>query len=355
MKKVKIFVSALLAVSMIFALSIVSNAASTSITARADKTNVSAGDTITVTVSLNSNPGVAGVDFVLSYDSSKLQLQDVAEGSAASGFSMASANSSGSSVKGAFLNTDGSSSSSTGALAKVTFKVISDSASTSSLGISASATDGNGEGVETYASGTSIKLNSTTATTAKPTTTKPTTTKPTTTKKETTTKETESTTKIIPAETIGVKVGNTYQLRKPASMTGNIIFSSSNSAVVSVTNAGVVTTLAKGMSTIKAVSENGVTKTWVLIVADGSTLTEDETTDVTSEDETTDIPVIGDAEEITDETTTKKDREETKNKLDNSDETFRLIVGVGAAVAVLVVIVIVASMIRKRRSFADRG
>ena len=348
MKNFKKLASVLLAVAMIFALSVVANAASTSVTARANKTNVSAGDTVTVTVSLNQNPGIAGVDFELNYDSSKFELQNVTKGSAASNFDMASANSTGSSIRGAYLNSDGSSTSSTGALATVTFKVISDSASTASIGISASSTNGNGDGVETYASGTSVKIVTTTATTKPETTTK----KETTTK-ETTTKETENTTKIIPAESIGVKVGNTYQLAKPASMQGKVVFSSSNSAVVTVDNSGIIRTLAKGTVTIKAVSENGITKTWVLLVGDGSTV-EGETTDVTEEGETTEIPVIGEVEDSTEETT-KKEREESKKKLDNSDETFRLIVGVGAAVAVLVVIVIVASMIRKRRSFADRG
>ncbi len=353
MKKLKLIVSVFLAVSMIFAFCVVANAASASVVAKANKTNVSYGDTVTVTVSLSQNSGIAGVNFVLNYDSSKLQFQSVSNGSTAGNFSMGEANNSGSTIKGAYLNTNGASTTSTGSLATVKFKVISDSASSSSLTVSANGTNGNGDPVTVSTSGTTVKINPTTkATTTKPTTTKATTTRPTT---ETTTKADESTTKVISTETIAVKVGNVYQLAKPSSMQGSVIFSSSNPSVISVDSNGVIKTLSRGMSTIKAVSANGVTKTWLLIVGDGSTVDSTETTTLTDEETTTELMVIGEVDEETsaEKTTAEKtEKDETKDKLDDSDGTFKLIVGVGAVVAILVIIIVVASIIRKRRNFA---
>lgn len=352
MKKLKLVVSVFLAVSMIFAFCVVANAASASVVAKANKTNVSYGDTVTVTVSLSQNSGIAGVNFVLNYDSSKLQFQSVSNGSTAGNFSMGEANNSGSTIKGAYLNTNGASTTSTGSLATVKFKVISDSASSSSLTVSANGTNGNGDPVTISTSGTTVKINPTTkATTTKPTTTKATTTRPTT----ETTKADESTTKVISTETIAVKVGNVYQLAKPSSMQGSVIFSSSNPSVISVDSNGVIKTLSRGMSTIKAVSANGVTKTWLLIVGDGSTVDSTETTTLTDEETTTEIMVIGEVDEETsaEKTTAEKtEKDETKDKLDDSDRTFKLIVGVGAVVAILVIIIVVASIVRKRRNFA---
>lgn len=360
MKKLKSVISVLLAVSMFFAFAVVSNAAAASVTARVDKTEASKGDTVTVTVSLNSNPGIAGVDFTLNYDSSKLQLQNVSKGSVSSNFDLASANSGDSTIKGAYLNSDGTATSKTGTLATVTFKVISDSDSKASISVAANSTDGNGDAVSTSASGTSVSLKKKVTTTDSPKTTNaPKTTNPTTTKttkpSETTTVPQESTTRVIATETIAVKVGNIYQLARPSSMQGSIVFSSSNSSVVAVDNSGIVTTLSRGMSTIKAVSENGVTKTWLLIVGDDSTVQTTEVTTVEGEETTTELAVIGavDDETTTASETTTKAKEEVKDKLDNGDETFKLIVGVGVAVAILVIFVVVASMIRKRKSFAD--
>ena len=353
MKKLKLIVSVFLAVSMIFAFCVVANAASASVVAKANKTNVSYGDTVTVTVSLSQNSGIAGIKFVLNYDSSKLQFQSVSNGSTAGNFSMGEANNSGSTIKGAYLNTNGASTTATGSLATVKFKVISDSASSSSLTVSANGTNGNGDPVTVSASGTTVKINPTTkATTTRPTTTKATTTRPTT---ETTTKADESTTKVISTETIAVKVGNVYQLAKPSSMQGSVIFSSSNPSVISVDSNGVIKTLSRGMSTIKAVSANGVTKTWLLIVGDGSTVDSTETTTLTDEETTTELMVIGEVDEETsaEKTTAEKtEKDEIKDKLDDSDRTFKLIVGVGAVVAILVIIIVVASIVRKRRNFA---
>lgn len=332
------------------------------------------GDTVTVTVGLSSNNGMAGVDFQLNYDPSQLEVHSVQKGSTGEKFDMGGVNPSGSStVKGAFLNTDGETVKSSGALAVVTFKKVSNSASSSSVTVSGSGTDSKGATLSVSSSSTTVNLSSGSTTqkpttTAKPTTTKPTTTKPTTTKptttKPTTTKPTttektteettlpgETTTKIISTETIGVKKGNVYQLAKPSSMSGKIVYTSSNVSVASVTNEGVVNTLAKGMTTIKAVSENGVTKTWLLIVGDGSTV-EKESTTGDEEESTTELEVIG---SVTEAETEEETTEEAKNdnKKTENDETFRLIFGTAAAVAVLIIVIVIASMIRKRRSFVN--
>lgn len=364
MKKIKSLISVLLAVFVVFTSCVVANAASASISAYSSKTNVSSGDTITVTVSLNSNPGIAGVNFTLSYNSSHLQYVSSSIGGAGNAFGLKNANQSGSAIKGAFMNVDGSVSTSTGTLASITFKVISNVSASSPLSLSASATDSSANTVSVSASGTTLKLgSSTTSTTAKPSTTKPTTTKPTTTApttKPTTTKPTttetttegESTTKIIATETIAVTVGNSYQLAKPSSMTGKVTYSSSKTSVAKVTDGGVISTIAKGMTTITAVSENGVTKTWLLIVGDGSTVEkETESTTATDEETTTELMIIGSVTEpdTTEEETTAESEGNGKN--DKGDETFRLIFGTGAVVAVLIIIIIIVSMIRKRRSF----
>ena len=361
MKKIKSLVSILLAVFVVFASCVTANAASASISAYASKVNVTSGDTITVTVSLNSCSGISGINFTLTYNSSHLQYVSSSIGGAGDVFSLKNANQSGSSIKGAFMNVDGSTSSSTGTLATVTFKVISSASAKSPLSLSASATDSAANTVSVTATGTTLTLGTTTAkpsttkpTTTKPTTTKPTTTKPTTTKPTTTepTTEGESTTKVIATETIAVTVGNSYQLAKPSSMSGKVTYSSSKTSVASVTDAGVISTIAKGMTTITAVSENGVTKTWLLIVGDGSTVEkEDESTTLTDEETTTELQMIG---SVTEENTTEEETTaDTKDSLkkDKGDETFRLIFGTGAVVAVLIIIIIIVSMIRKRRSF----
>lgn len=352
MRKIKSLISVLVAVCVILSCSLVASAAGASISASASKTNVKPGDTVTVSVSLNSNTGVAGLDFTLTYNTSQLEYQSSSVGSAGSSFSLKSVNKSGSAVRGAYLNVDGTTSSSTGSLATVTFKVIASSTASSPLSLSASGTDSNGNVVSVGASGTTLSISS--ATTKPVTTTKPTTTKPTTTEATTeTTTEAESTTKVITTETIGVKKGNVYQLAKPSSMTGKVKYSSSKTSVATVSDTGVITTLAKGMTTITAVSENGVTKNWLLIVGDGSMVETESTTELEEEESTTEISVIGSVtEENTTEEETTEETEDT-NKKDKGDETFRLIFGTGAAVAVLIIIIIIASMIRKRRSFVE--
>ncbi len=363
MKKIKSVLSVLVVIAMMLITVPTASASSASIVARSNKTDVQNGDTVTVTVSLTSNPGMAGIDFTLTYNSAHLQYVSSAKGTAGSAFSMGSINQSGSSIRGAFLNADGSEANATGVLATVTFKVISSLTANSPLSLSGSGTDSSASVISVSANGVTLKLGEVTqaptqTTTQKPTekvtqntTAKPTTTKAPTTKTESTTKTDESTTLVIATETIGVSKGNVYQLAKPSSMTGDIDYSSSNSSVATVTDTGVITTLAKGMTTIKAVSENGVTKTWLLIVGDGSTV-EKETEETTSEEESTTIlEVIGsvtEPEETEEETTAETDSEKKK---DGADETFRLIFGTGAAVAVLIIIIIIASMIRKKRSF----
>lgn len=97
------------------------------------------------------------------------------------------------------------------------------------------------------------------------------------------TTEGESTTKIIATETVEVSVDNSYQLLNSSSMSGKVTYSSSNPSVATVTDEGIVTTIAKGTATITAISENGVEKSWIFIVVDNSivestTLAEEETT-----------------------------------------------------------------------------
>lgn len=369
MKKIKSLISILLAVFVVFTSCVVANAASASISAYSSKTNVASGDTITVTISLNSNPGIAGVNFTLSYNSSHLQYVSSSIGGAGNSFGLKNANQSGSAIKGAFMNVDGSESTSTGTLATVTFKVISSAAANSPLSLSASATDSDANTVSVSANGTTLKLGTTSTTkptttkptttkptTTKPTTTKPTTTKPTTTDPITTNATTETTTQVEfesgTTETIAVAVGKSYQLAKPSAMTGKVTYSSSKTSVATVTDEGVITTIAKGMTTITAVGENG-SKKWLLIVGDGSTVeTETESTTATDEEETTtELQLIGSETEpdITEEQTTAESKDNLKK--DKGDETFRIIFGTGAVVAVLIIIIIIVSMIRKRRSF----
>ncbi len=343
------------------------HAASGAVSMGVNKSSFTKGETVVVTVSLASNSSLAGVQFQLNYNSSQLEYASGSVGSAGMNFANKEVNKASDGViNGAFI-TFGSAVSGTGTLAILTFKVSSDSEGTSSLSMSASGTDVDNNDISLGSGGATIKLNpkaattttkpdDTTTTTTKPadttTTTKPdstTTTKPTTTDKPTTTKPEESTTKVYSTESIAVSKGGPYQLVLPQSMKGKVTCTSSNTSVATITNEGVVTALAKGMTTLKAVSENGVTKTWLLIVGDGS-MTEDESTTVDEEESSTEMMAIGSAEpEITDEETT--DEDSSNKKTDDKDSTFRLIFGTGAAVAVLIIIVVIASMIRKKRSF----
>ena len=50
------------------------SAAGASLTLKADKSTVSAGDTVTVTVNMSGNPGIAALDFSLYYEASKVQV-----------------------------------------------------------------------------------------------------------------------------------------------------------------------------------------------------------------------------------------------------------------------------------------
>lgn len=50
------------------------SAAGASLTLKADKSAVSVGDTVTVTVNMSGNPGIASLDFSLYYEASKVQL-----------------------------------------------------------------------------------------------------------------------------------------------------------------------------------------------------------------------------------------------------------------------------------------
>ena len=364
MKKIKSLISVILALCVILTCSVAVNAASASVSASANKTNVTAGDTVTVSVNLNSSSGIAGIDFILTFNSAHLEYQNCTVGSAGEAFTtMKAVNRNGSTVKGAFLNFDGTATTKTGALATVTFKVIATTNASSPISLSSTATDGNANSVSVSVSGTTLNIAAkaaATTTTTKPvvTTTKPvvTTTKPapTTTKPETTI-EAETTTegeKVLQTETIAVQKGNAYQLAKPSAMTGKVKYTSSKTSVATVTDSGVINTLSKGMTTITAVSENGVTKTWLLIVGDGSTVetTTEEETEETSVNLLTELEtsVLEEPEEITEEATTAETENEKK---DSGDKTFRLVFGTGAAVAVIVVIVIIASMIRKRKSF----
>ena len=366
MKKLKLVISMLLALSVIFASSIVASAASMGVSLSASKTSLKPGDTVTITVNLSSNTGIGGVDFALKYNTTHLQYQSSAVTGVGSSFGWNQVNSGTSVVNGAFMNTDGTSTTSTGALATVTFKVITTSDVTSSVSVSAEGTDADGNPTASSSSSISLKIAAETTTKPAPTTTKPVTTTPTTTKPVTTTPVTtettteattlpeESTTMIIATESIGVSVGNTYQLRIPSSMKGTVTFSSTNTSVVSVRDGGVVTTHAKGMATIKAVSENGVTKTWLLIVGDGSTVEEESSTD---EDMSTEIEIIGEEGEVNtypngmiEEKTTAETEKEKENHNDE-DKTFKIIVIAGGAAALIAIVIIVTSLVRKKKSF----
>ncbi len=362
MKKLKLVISALLAISVIFASTIVASAASMGVSLSASKTSLKPGDTVTITVNLSSNTGIGGVDFTLKYNSTHLSYQSASVSGVGSSFGWNNVSqSSASVVNGAFLMTDGNAMPSTGALATVTFKVIAPSNATSNVSVSAEGTDA--DGVPTASSSSSVNLTITAETTTQPTTkpstqpsTTPTTTKPTTT--ETTTEGTttpeESTTKILDTTSIGVTVGNTYQLAAVKGMTGKIVYSSSNPGVVSVRDNGIVTTHVKGMATIKAVSENGITKTWLLIVGDGSTVEEESST--TEDESTTDLEIIGGEDvsnnnTIVEEKTTAETDDEKNNNHDDEDEVLKIIIIAGSAAALIAIIIVIVSLVRKKKSF----
>ncbi len=350
MKKLKLVISVLLAISVIFASTISASAASMKVSLGASKTTLKKGDTVTITVSLSSNSGIGGVDFTLNYNSTHLQYQSSSVAGIGSSFDWKEVKHGSPVVNGAFMNVDSSIVSSTGALATVTFKVLTASTVTSTISVVAEGTDA--DAVPTASSSSSISLKITAETPTTETTTE-TTTEPTT---EATTKATtlpeESTTRIIATEKIGVAVGNSYQLRIPKAMQGKITFTSSNSNVVSVNEKGIVTTFVKGMANIKAVSENGVTKTWLLIVGDGSTVEEESTTD---EEMTTDIEIIG--EEVTtddvviEEKTTAETENEKNNNNDDEDELLKILIIAGGAAALIAIVIVVVSLVRKKKSF----
>ena len=171
MKKIKSLISVLIALCVILTCSVAANAASASVSANASKTNVTAGDVITVTVSLNSSSGISGIDFTLTYNSAQLEYQSCAVGSAGESFtSMKGVNRSGSAIKGAFLNGDGTSVSKTGALATAKFKVIATSKASSPITLSATATDSLANPVSVSVSGTTLQIAAKETTTAKPAT-----------------------------------------------------------------------------------------------------------------------------------------------------------------------------------------
>ncbi len=319
------------------------------------------GDTVTVTVKVNSNPGIAGLDFVLNYDTSDLQYVSSSVGTVGNSFTLNGCNNTAGGVRGAFLNVDGKETGSTGTVATVKFKVISDKAKTSSVSLSSNFSTSNADNLNNTTVTSSVKLNSavtthptttkqntTKATTTKQNTTKQNTTKRTTTEKASTTHNGETTTHIYKTETIAIKKGNSYQLAKPSSMSGKIEFSSSNSSVASISSSGVVTTYKKGMTTVKAVSENGVTKTWLLLVGDGSTVETTTALDETTTDETTVPEEETVTEDVTeffeDETEAVTERENDKG----NDLDMKMIIIIGTAIVTIIVAAIIVIKIRNK-------
>lgn len=363
MKKIKLVISVLLAISVIFASTIVASAATMGVSLSPGKTSLKAGEQVTITVNLSSNSGVAGVNFALTFNSTHLKFVSATASGIGSSFGMKDVSISGSStVKGAFMNVDGTEVTSTGALATVTFEVIATSTVTSNISVSADGTDGMGDPTNNSSSNINLKLNPETQTqpVTEPTTqpvTEPTTqpvTEPTTQPvTEPTTALEDNKPVVLPQDSYACQAGNTYKLAAAKGMQGKITYSSNNTSVASVNAEGMVTTHAKGMATIKIVSQNNITKTWLLIVGDGSMIEGESTT--TEEESTTEIEVIGgDVPEnninIEEKTTADTDNEKKKNNNDE-DDLLKIILIAGGGAALIAIVIVVVSLIRKKKSF----
>ena len=183
----------LVVTAMVFSVSAEGTANVSLSSVKADK-----GETVTVNVNLSDNPGLIGMGIDVGYDTSKLKLVSAKDGGVLNGYG-SSGDYSGNSYtlywSDALATTNNTSN---GTIATLTFEVIDDIDSASSITVSASdAINKDVEDVSVSCSGGSVspKTSSTTTTTKAPnatTTTKKSTT--TTKKSETTTKKSSSTT-----------------------------------------------------------------------------------------------------------------------------------------------------------------
>lgn len=177
-------VSVVLCVVLVVTAMVFHTSAADGVSVSLGSANAKAGDTVTVSVNLNSNPGIISLGLDVSYDTSKLKLTGVTDKGVLNGWSGAG-DYSGSSYR-LFWSDDlvKTNNSATGTVATLTFQVLdgfSDSTSVSVSPVSGSTYDYDLNDVSVSASGG--KINASTAPTSSTTTKKAT----STTKKSTTT------------------------------------------------------------------------------------------------------------------------------------------------------------------------
>ncbi|MBE6755451.1 MAG: hypothetical protein E7555_03200 [Ruminococcaceae bacterium] len=142
----------------LFDFGVESKAASASMVTIASKSNLCEGEMVTVTVDLNSSLEVSGVDFILSYDSAKLEYLNSSVGVIGDAFVLSGINHVNSTIRGAFLNSDASINTTTGTLAIIRFKVIAKANTTTTLGLSATGTDSVSSVVPVNTQGTTLQI-----------------------------------------------------------------------------------------------------------------------------------------------------------------------------------------------------
>ena len=140
----------------LFDFGVEAEAASASISTNVDKTFLMLGDIVIVTVDLDSSLDLSGVDFVLSYDSEQLEYIDSSVGMAGEAFLLSGVNHVDSTVRGAFVNSDASIITTMGTLARITFKVVSKSAESLTISLSATGTDSDANFVSVSTSGATL-------------------------------------------------------------------------------------------------------------------------------------------------------------------------------------------------------
>lgn len=145
-------------------LNLYSYAAGVSVSAVANKTTAVKGDTVSVSVKVNSNPGISGIDYLLKYKTSQLKYVSCSFGTEGQSFEMQGCNNTSSGVKGACLNSRGTVNKKIGVIVTVKFKVVSEKTENASVTLSAHATNSKGGNVSVSVKNATVKLNPVTET-----------------------------------------------------------------------------------------------------------------------------------------------------------------------------------------------
>lgn len=152
-----------------------------------------AGDTVTVSVNLNQNPGVIAMSLNVGYDANQLELVKVNNAGVLNGYSSPDAYGGGSYTLNWEDGLSTTNNNATGTIATMTFK-LKENCDKANISVSGVGHDADVKPVTVSGSSGTI-TNTNPTTTTKPTTQKETTTKKVTTTKPTTTKKTTTTTK----------------------------------------------------------------------------------------------------------------------------------------------------------------